>query len=133
VQNENERSAGLQLGAAVPILRITSVEDAYDFYLGILGMTVDWEHRFDPGLPLYAQVSRSGMVLHLSEHAGDGSPVAAVWITVPDVRSLHTELLAVDEDGVVSDIDEDAPGGPTFEVLDPFDNRLRFGQGTPSA
>lgn len=35
---------------------------------------VDWEHRFEPGFPLYLQVSRDGLVLHLSEHHGDGSP-----------------------------------------------------------
>jgi hypothetical protein len=32
------------------------------------------EHRFEPGFPLDLQVSRDGLVLHLSEHHGDGSP-----------------------------------------------------------
>jgi catechol 2,3-dioxygenase-like lactoylglutathione lyase family enzyme len=118
-----------EFGRAVPILRITSVEDAYDFYLGVLGMTIDWEHRFEPGLPVYVQVSRSGMVLHLSEHAGDGAPGGAVWIAVEDVRALRDELLErLDTDGSVSEIDRDAPGGPTFEAVDPFDNRLRFAE-----
>jgi catechol 2,3-dioxygenase-like lactoylglutathione lyase family enzyme len=121
------------IGRAVPILRITSVEDAYDFYVGVLGFTIDWEHRFEPGLPLYAQLSRSGLVLHLSEHAGDGTPGAAVWAAVEDVRALRDELLErLDADGAVGEIDKDAPGGPTFEVTDPFENQLRFAQAVES-
>lgn len=118
-----------EFGNAVPILRITSVEDAYDYYVGVLGLQIDWEHRFDPGMPLYAQLSRSGLVLHLSEHAGDGTPGAAVWVSVPDVEALRDEFLErLDEDGSIGEIDRDAPGGPMFEAVDPFDNRLRFAQ-----
>ncbi len=32
-----------------------------------------WEHRFEPGLPLYARVRRDQAVLDLSEHHGDGT------------------------------------------------------------
>lgn len=117
------------IGRAVPILRITSIEDAYDFYIGVRGLTIDWEHRFEPGMPLYAQLSRSELVLHLSEHAGDGAPVGAVWIAVDDVKALREEFLGrLDADGSIGDIDRDGPGGPTFEAIDPFDNRLRFAE-----
>ena len=47
---------------------------AQDFYLDYLGFCVDWEHRHAPDLPLYQQVSRSGCLLHLSEHHGDAAP-----------------------------------------------------------
>ena len=118
-----------EFGNAVPILRITSAEDAFDYYIGVLGFQIDWEHRFEPGLPLYVQVSRSGAVLHLSEHAGDGTPGAAVWVAVDDVKELRNEFLSrLTEDGSIGDIDKDAPGGPTFEAVDPFDNVLRFAQ-----
>ena len=117
------------IGRVVPILRITSVEDAYDFYVGVLGLKVDWEHHFEPGLPLYAQLSRSGFIIHLSEHAGDGTPGAAVWAAVDDVKALREEFLGrLSDDGSIGEIDRDAPGGPTFEVTDPFDNNLRFAQ-----
>jgi hypothetical protein len=49
----------------IPILRIFSVEKAREFYLDYAGFRVDWEHRFDPTAPLYMQVSRDGLVLHL--------------------------------------------------------------------
>jgi catechol 2,3-dioxygenase-like lactoylglutathione lyase family enzyme len=118
-----------ELGRAVPVLRITSVEDAYDFYVGVLGFQVDWEHNFEPGMPLYAQLSRSDLVVHLSEQAGDGTPGAAVWVAVRDARALRDEFLGkLGEDGSVGDIEKDAPGGHTFEVRDPFDNQLRFAE-----
>ncbi len=43
----------------VPILRIFDVERAKAFYVGFLGFTIDWEHRFDEKAPLYMQVSRA--------------------------------------------------------------------------
>ena len=58
----------------VPVLRIFDVGKAKEFYAGFLGFTIDWEHRFDDRAPLYMQVSRNGLVLHLSEHHGDGTP-----------------------------------------------------------
>jgi glyoxalase superfamily protein len=61
---------------------------AREFYLDFLGFQVDWEHRFEPGLPLYMQVSKDGCVLHLSEHHGDCSPGAAMRIETSD----HAEL-----------------------------------------
>jgi catechol 2,3-dioxygenase-like lactoylglutathione lyase family enzyme len=126
VQENNGQS---QFGRAIPILRITSAEDAFDYYIGVLGFQIDWEHRFEPGMPLYLQVSRSGAVLHLSEHAGDGTPGAAVWIAVDDVGEVRAEFLErLTQDGSIGELDKDAPGGPTFEAVDPFDNVLRFAQ-----
>ncbi|MBA53924.1 MAG: bleomycin resistance family protein [Pseudomonadales bacterium] len=58
----------------IPIIRIFDEERAREFYLGFLGMTVDWEHRFDPEAPIYMQVSKGNMVFHLSEHSGDCTP-----------------------------------------------------------
>jgi hypothetical protein len=54
----------------IPILRIFDVGKAREFYVDYLGFAVDWEHRFEPTLPVYMQVSRAGLVLHLSEHHG---------------------------------------------------------------
>jgi hypothetical protein len=53
----------LSFGRITPILRSFDEAKAREFYLDWLGFTVDWEHRFEPELPLYQQVSRSGLVL----------------------------------------------------------------------
>ena len=124
--------AAPDMSPGVPVLRVMSVAHALPFYLDFLGFTLDWEHRFEPGLPLYVQVSRSAAVLHLSEHHGDGSPNSVVWIPVLDVFALHRELLALPNAPVRPGIDPDAPGGPTLQVVDPYGNILRFAQ-PPSA
>ena len=85
----------MSLGRTTPILRIFDEARAREFYVDFLGFKVDWEHRFEPGLPLYAQVSREGCVLHLSEHHGDASPGAAMRIESTDLDACgagHEEL-----------------------------------------
>lgn len=124
--------ATADISAGVPVLRVMSVAQALPFYRDFLGFTLDWEHQFEPGMPLYVQVSRSAAVLHLSEHHGDGSPNGVVWIPVRDVYALHKELLAHPNAPVRPGIDPDAPGGPTLRVIDPYGNILRFAQ-SPSA
>jgi hypothetical protein len=117
-----------RIGPPVPILRIFDTALAVNFYCDYLGFGRDWEHRFEPDLPAYIQVRRSDVVLHLSEHYGDGSPNTAVWIPVDDVDALHQELITKNHGYSRPDIDRDAPGGPTLEVIDPFGNNLRFCQ-----
>lgn len=70
----------IQFMSVVPILRIFDVAKADEFYQGFLGFKVDWDHRFDDNAPLYRQVSRGDLVLHLSEHHGDGSPGARLRV-----------------------------------------------------
>ena len=89
---------------------------------------MDWEHRFGDHFPLYMQVSRGGMVLHLSEHYGDGSPGAAVFVDTAGLDELHRELRAKDYQYLKPEV-EDAPwGARVMTVLDPFGNHLRFNE-----
>jgi catechol 2,3-dioxygenase-like lactoylglutathione lyase family enzyme len=63
------------LGPAVPILRIFDVAAAKRFYLDYLGCALDWEDGEGEGdRPVYMQVSRGPLVLHLSSHPDDGTP-----------------------------------------------------------
>jgi len=126
------RSSAPAISPGVPVLRVLSVARVLPFYIDYLGFTVDWEHRFEPGLPLYVQVSRAAAVLHLSEHHGDGSPHGVVWFPVRDVSALHRELITRPNAPVRPGIDPDAPGGPTMQVIDPDGNVLRFAQ-SPSS
>lgn len=82
------------LGRTTPILRSFDEAKAREFYVGFLGFQIDWEHRFEPGLPLYMQVSLGECVLHLSEHCGDCTPGSAVRIETPDVTAYQQRLLA---------------------------------------
>ena len=117
----------MQLSPAIPILRSFSEDKAREFYLGFLGFTLDWQHRFDPTAPLYLQVTRGDLVLHLSEHYGDATPGAALLIPVDDVAALHAELQGKDYPYARPGI-RDEDWGRILEVADPFGNRLRFWQ-----
>jgi predicted enzyme related to lactoylglutathione lyase len=120
----------MQLSPAIPILRIFSVEKAKEFYLDFLGFTLEWEHRFGDDFPLYAQVTRSGLTLHLSEHHGDATPGSAIYVTVDDIDAVHRELTARQYTYAKPGV-EDADWGRLLNVKDPFGNRICFCQPTP--
>ncbi len=127
-----EKAPGTSAGAIgikppIPIFRIFDVAKAMEFYCGFLGFTLDWEHRFGDNFPLYAQVSREGMILHLSEHAGDASPGAKAFAWVEDAVALQLELAGKDYRYMKPGI-EDAPWGLEVTIIDPFSNRIAFCQ-----
>ncbi len=113
-------------GAAVPVLRVQSFDDVRPFYLDYLSFDIEWEHRFEPGMPFYVRLVRGAVQLDLSEHHGDGTPGSAVWIAIADVTALHAELRRKHYRSMRPGIDRDAPGGPTIEVIDPSGNTLRL-------
>lgn len=109
----------------IPILRTFPGEEARRFYISFLGFTVDWEHRFGDGMPLYQQVSRDGCVLHLSEHHGDATPGSAVRIEIPDVQRLQRDLVDSPVYPLRIGLDSE-PWGDDLTVPDPFGNRIIF-------
>src|SRR5262249_51571803 len=89
-----KRTALVNFRKTTPILRIFDETNAWEFYVDFLGFTIDWEHRFEAGAPLYMQVSKDQCVLHLSEHYGDGSAGAALRIETDDVDAFQAELMS---------------------------------------
>jgi uncharacterized glyoxalase superfamily protein PhnB len=107
----------------IPALRMTDAARSLAFYREGLGFTLDWEHRFEPGFPLFAQISREGLVLFLSEHTGDCQPGGLVHLNVDDVDAWYHAMVAR---GVVPDYPpQDQPWGlRDFRVRDPDGNQL---------
>jgi hypothetical protein len=83
----------MSLEACHPALRIFDVVLAKSFYLQWLGFHLDWERRTEHGGPSIMEVSRGRAVLHLSEHYGNGSPCAKVFIGIDDLEDLHQEIM----------------------------------------
>jgi hypothetical protein len=118
----------IAFGRTVPILRIFSEEKAREFYIDFLGFTVDWEHRFEPGAPLYMQVSRDGVVFHLSEHHGDGTPGSHVYVHLRGVEELHRELDGKRYRYNRPGLQQQEWGMLELTATDPFNNRIIFGE-----
>lgn len=115
----------VRLAPAIPIIRIFSEDKAREFYLDFLGFTLQWEHRFEPGFPLYAQIKRSDLTLHLSEHHGDATPGSTIFVPVEDIDALQRELAARNYQYAKPGVEE-LPWGRQIQLADPFGNRIRF-------
>ena len=111
---------------AVPIMRSFDEAKTKEFYVGFLGFTVDFEHRFEPGMPLYMGISRDGCRIHLSEHFGDAAPGARIRIEVEDVRALCAALNAADYRHARPGCQDMEWGCTEMTINDPSGNRLTF-------
>lgn len=117
----------IQFSKPIPILRSFDERKAREFYLEFLSFSVEFEHRFEPNLPLYMGIVREGLQLHLSEHHGDASPGATIFIPMQNIASFRDELHGKQYGyGRPEIVQQD--WGEVMEVYDPFGNRLRFCQ-----
>lgn len=113
--------------AITPILRIFDEDLAKEFYLDFLGFTLEFEHRFEPNLPLYLGLRLGDTSLHLSGHFGDATPGARIRIECNGLAEFATELRA-------KNYKHCRPGRPCpqpwgeidMTVTDPFGNRLTY-------
>ena len=113
-------------GAPTPILRSFDERRTKRFYVDFLGFEVEFEHRFEPGMPLYLGIRKGECRLHLSEHYGDAAPGARIRIPVDDVRAYAARLRE-------EQFENARPGEPELDwgsweitVHDPSSNRLTF-------
>lgn len=118
----------MKIEKVIPILRIFDEAKAMEFYIGWLGFTIDWQHRYDDNAPLYMQISKDGLVLHLSEHHGDATPGAKIFIECSGVRELQKELnekkYKYNRPGLV----QEPWNAISVTVVDPFMNRIAFNE-----
>ncbi len=106
-----------------PALRIRSYEASSAFYEK-LGFEEQWKHHFEPGLPVFAQLTRDGRSLFLSEHARDCQVGGAAYFVV-DVDALFRDIRGC---GITpAEPPGDTPWGRReMTVVDLDGNRLRF-------
>lgn len=109
--------------SVVPTLRITDYARSRTFYTDALGFSIDWEHRFEPGFPVFMQITRDGLTFYLSEHAGDCQVGGLVHLYVPDVDAWYTALRG--KGVAVEPPSEDLPGLRGINIVDPDGNQMR--------
>jgi len=108
-----------------PQLRMTNWARTRAFYVDGLGFSVDWEHRFEPGLPVFAQLTRDGLSLFVTEHTGDCQVGGAAYFVFDDVDGFYDEIRGR---GIKP---AEPPGDAEWHaremtVVDPDGNKLRF-------
>ena len=126
---EHSEKLKMQIKRAVPILRIFDEVLAREFYVDFLEFEVEFEHRFEAGLPLYMGLRKSDCRLHLTGHHGDCCPGARIYLEVEGLAGYQESLLA-------KSYKHCRPGKPqptswnTLELTvgDPFGNRLTFSE-----
>ena len=123
---------GIRFSQTCPIMRIFDEGVARAFYLDFLGFHPDWEHRYGENFPLYAQVSRAGLILHLSGHHGDATPGSSAFVRMQGVEAYQRELTGKDYKHNKPGL-KDEPHGLVMTVTDPFNNRIHFCQDKPPA
>jgi uncharacterized glyoxalase superfamily protein PhnB len=116
----------IEFNRVVPILRIFDLGKAEEFYQSFLGFSVDWDHRFDANAPLYRQISRGNLLLHLSEHHGDGSPGARIRVMMQGIEEFHREISAKGYRFMRPGLETTPWGTLETGVIDPFGNHIRF-------
>jgi catechol 2,3-dioxygenase-like lactoylglutathione lyase family enzyme len=112
-------SSRVNLGPAVPILRVENLDVSVAYYVDQLGFRLQW--RSDP----LASVGRDDTSIMLSE--GDqGQPGTWVWIAAGDVDKLYNELGA--RGARLRHSPTNYPwGSRECQVTDPDGHVLRFG------
>jgi hypothetical protein len=63
--------------------------------------------------------------MHLSEHAGDASPGARVFVPISGAKAFQKELISKNYPYMRPGL-EQAPWGLEVSVIDPFSNRITF-------
>jgi catechol 2,3-dioxygenase-like lactoylglutathione lyase family enzyme len=112
----------------IPIFRIFSIEKAKEFYVGVLGFSILWEHRFEGVAPVYMRAALGSFQLDLSEHHGDGSPGAAIFVLVHGLDDFHREISAKGYGYLKPGIEDKPWGARVMSVTDPFGNRIHFSE-----
>lgn len=115
----------------IPVLRITSLALAAEFYVDFLGFKFDWGNDEPPAQHAYAQISRDGVQLHLAEESEGGKPGALLFRDMKGLTALHRELVARRGKFAPTDIRFTPWDSREFEVMDPFGNQLRFWENNP--
>jgi len=122
-QNENQMSRIEFKG--IPTFRILDYEKAIKFYVDFLGFNLDWEHRFSETEPVYMQVSKNGLTLHLTENTRFQTEVI-VFVETKGIVGYYMEISK--KDASIPKVSSTPWQTKQMEIEDPFGNLLRFNE-----
>jgi catechol 2,3-dioxygenase-like lactoylglutathione lyase family enzyme len=109
--------------AITPRLPVSDVEKSLAFYIDRLGFTLGWKW----GNPLtHANACRDSIAVDLIASSAGRVGTAMAYIQIRGIDAYFAELKARNLE--LSDLGNRPYGMRDFEVVDPFGNRLAFGE-----
>jgi uncharacterized glyoxalase superfamily protein PhnB len=112
----------------IPILRIFDYKKAIEFYIDWLGFKINWEHTFDDNTPVYLEIEKDGLIIHLSEHHGDGTPGTNVFVWCNGVEEFQKEIINKKYKYNKPGLEKTFYGSLAVKVVDPFQNQIIFNE-----
>jgi uncharacterized glyoxalase superfamily protein PhnB len=114
------------LQTAVPILSVTDLAEALEYYRGVLGFQVGWTWGEPPHL---ASVCRDRVELNLSQSREARPGASSVYFQMAGVDAYYDHVTRAGARVAVALADR-AYGMRDFRIVDPGGNELSFGEAT---
>jgi uncharacterized glyoxalase superfamily protein PhnB len=114
---------------AIPLVHVSNMTAAEEFYCGRLGFRREFAHRGNEVMPdpCYMGITRDGVWMHISSFSGDGVSGGVVNLLVDNVDALHAEFVAKGVRITVEPVDQ-TWGTREMYVKDADGNCIRFQQ-----
>jgi len=117
-----------KLEAAVPILPVSDLSEALDYYQRVLGFDVEWKW----GEPPYLEsVCRDQVEVNLSLSSEPAAAASKVYFPMAGVDAYYSEITRAGAKVAVPLADRPY-GMRDFRIVDPNGNELSFGEATVS-
>jgi len=116
------------LEAAVPILSVTDLSEALDYYQRVLGFQVGWKWGEPPRL---ASVCRDRVEVNLSQSPEANPGTSKVYFQMVGVDAYYGHITTAGAKVAVPLADRPY-GMRDFRIVDPSGNELSFGEATGS-
>jgi catechol 2,3-dioxygenase-like lactoylglutathione lyase family enzyme len=118
-ETEATKAAAAKFEGITPILGVQNLQVSIDYYVGVLGFKVDWQHP-----SRMASVSRNRASIMLSE-GEQGNPGTWLWVGVTDADVFFDEYTTAG--AMIGLAPTNYPWAYEFHVQDPDGHVLRFG------
>jgi len=117
----------VDIDLCVPTLQSNDTQKAFEFYEKFLGFKKNWQHQYEPGLPLFISMSQGKTTVFLTEHKNESAFGAELYLYVNDIETLFN---FIKEGGVNCEVElhKTPYGMKEFNLRDPDGNKLRIGQ-----
>lgn len=120
----------MKVEKVIPVLRIFDYKKSIEFYVDWLGFKINWEHTFDELTPVYLEIEKDGLIIHLSEHHGDGTPGSNIFVWCDGVEEFHKEIINKKYKYNKPGLEKTFYGAMAVKVIDPFHNQIIFNEKT---